>query len=532
MPHGPRIATVLGILIPGSPSARARASAVLAAATLLVLTAAAPRAGAAPLTAKGPVGWDTLRRLDLLPLHHAGVQTRQFSSYDRTGGNNDGIRGTYSCLRQTAAEGCVIAEHTGPGEVESIWFTRDRGVVTRTGRLRIEVDGRTVVNAPLQSVVNGGLGAPFSFPLVANAAQSSGGVYIKVPIPFRTSMKISTQANPLYYHVTYRAFPDAEGVPSFDPSDRAGDVLARLRASGLRDPKPAAAGATTLRRSFALAPGRRIVVGTVSGPGAITALRLRFPRLGASPGGTALARARLLRSARLQVSFDGQRTVDSPLGEFFGSGVAPATVRSLLLAQSPLASGSLLAWWPMPFRRSAVISVVNASSTRVLSAEAAVTHAPSPELVAALGSGQAGYFHATSHRGFTTAGRDWSILSVRGHGTLVGVSQTMRGPVTQRYLEGDERAFVDGPLALHGTGTEDFFEGGYYFNHGTFTRPLTGNPSHRVGGPLCPGSDCTGAYRLLIDDSVAFGSSLRFGMEHGNRNAIRGLYGSTAYWYG
>ena len=153
-----------------------------------------------PVTAKGPVGWQTLRRLDLLPLLPVGVSTAQFSSYDRTGGNDDGR--TYSCLRETASEGCVIAEHSGPGEIDSIWSTRNGGDVSETGNLRIEIDGRTVVNAPFQQVVNGGLGAPFSPPLVANASRSSGGVYIKVPMPFRQSMKISTQVNPRYYHIT------------------------------------------------------------------------------------------------------------------------------------------------------------------------------------------------------------------------------------------------------------------------------------------------------------------------------------------
>ena len=121
---------------------------------------------------------------------------------------------------------------------------------------------------------------------------------------------------------------------------------------------------------------------------------------------------------------------------------------------------------------------------------------------------------------------------MRGAGNLVGISHSMRGPPARRYLEGDERVYVDGRLALHGTGTEDFYEGGWYFNHGTFSRPLTGNPVHRAGGPLCPGADCTGAYRLLIGDSIPFSASLRFGFEHGNRNLVPAVYGTTAYWYG
>ena len=510
------------------------AAGVAAASTTRPGLVPAARAQAIPsgLTAKGPVGWETFRRLDLLPRLRVGVSTRQFSSYDRTGGNDDGFTGRHSCLRQTPAEGCVLAQHTGPGEIASIWFTRDRGVVARTGRLRIDLDGRRVVDAPLQRVVDGALGPPFAFPLVANRSQTSGGVYIKVPMPFRSSMKVSTQFNPRYHHVTYRAFPDDVGVPSFNRSDLALDVLAALRGAGLRDPKPPAPGASTVRRSFALAPGRTLVVARQAGPGAITALRIRLRRLGPPRPGGPPARAELLRSARLRISFDGRRTVDSPLGEFFGSGVAPAPVRALLLAQSPASHGYLSAWWPMPYLRSAEVSLVNRSGTAVLAADAEVRRAPAPELVAALAAGQAGRFHATSRRAATVPGRDWTVLSVRGRGTLVGVAHSMRGPRTRRYLEGDERVAVDGRVQIRGTGTEDFYEGGWYFLTGPFTRPLNGSPAHRAGGPLCPAGDCTAAYRLLLADAIAFGSSLRFSFEHGHRNRVPGIYGTTAYWYG
>lgn len=177
------------------------------------------RAAAADAAAKGPVGWDVYRRLDRLPELTRGVQTHQFSSFDRTGGNDDGFNGTYSCLRQTP-DGCVVAEASGPGEVDSIWFTRDGGDVHRTGNVKIELDGRTVLDAPLQDVVDGKLGAPFVFPVVANADQSSGGVYIKAPMPYRQHMVITTTNNPDFYHVTYRKFADGNGVQTFNRPTR------------------------------------------------------------------------------------------------------------------------------------------------------------------------------------------------------------------------------------------------------------------------------------------------------------------------
>src|SRR5438270_12792313 len=103
-----------------------------------------------------------------MPEIPSGVHEHEFSSYDRTGGNDDGFNGTYSCL-SVASDGCVIAQSSGPGEIDSIWFTRNEGDVTATGNIRIELDGRTVLDAPLQLAVNGDLGPPFAYPLVANA---------------------------------------------------------------------------------------------------------------------------------------------------------------------------------------------------------------------------------------------------------------------------------------------------------------------------------------------------------------------------
>ncbi|MEN5075129.1 DUF2961 domain-containing protein [Isoptericola cucumis] len=231
-----------------------------------------------PTNGKGAVGWDTYRRLDRIDELTTGVSTGQFSSYDRTGGNDDGFVGTHSCLRTTDA-GCVIAERTGAGEIGSIWFTRDGGDVSATGSITVELDGEVVLDAPVQDVVDGKLGAPFVYPFVANADQSSGGVYLKVPMPYRESMRVTTSENPLFHHVTYRSFADAEGVQTFDPSDPAQDVIDAAKQWGGSDPKPAAEGSRTATEDFRLAPGESTRVADVRGPGEISELALQVPQV-------------------------------------------------------------------------------------------------------------------------------------------------------------------------------------------------------------------------------------------------------------
>ncbi|GDY29662.1 glycoside hydrolase family 172 protein [Gandjariella thermophila] len=263
---------------------------MLGVAVLIMATAlAAPACAAAPpavttaavTLSPGPTGWASYRHLDALAQLRSGEQTRQFSSFDRTGGNDDGFDGAYSCLRIT--DGCVIAERSGAGEISSIWFTRDYGVVRATGWIRIELDGETVLNAQLQDVVDGRLGAPFVWPLVGNGDDTAGGAVIKVPMPYRHSMRVTVQHNPDFYHVDYRVFASGDGVSTFDPGDRAQDVVDRLRAFGLRDPKPAAAGARTSRVVTDVPVGATRRVADITGSGRITQIRLQLPQVSVSP---------------------------------------------------------------------------------------------------------------------------------------------------------------------------------------------------------------------------------------------------------
>src|SRR4051812_41492603 len=212
---------------------------------LTTLVAGPPvRAAAQAVTAPAdhaPVGWEAFRRLDqldrLAPPGSAGPtatttargRSEQVSSFDRTGGNDDGFGGTYSCLR-SSDRGCVIAERLGAGEISSLWFTRDFGVVAGTGRLTVELDGVTVIDAPLQDVVDGRLGPPFVWPLVGNGDDTAGGSVIDVPMPFRRSMVVTVEHNPAFYHVVHRSFADDRGITTFDPHDPATDVIDQLRA--------------------------------------------------------------------------------------------------------------------------------------------------------------------------------------------------------------------------------------------------------------------------------------------------------------
>jgi len=531
--------SVLSTSIAPMPLAVRATSAMLASLLAIAGAAAAAAAPAAPVTraiGEKTVGWDTYRRLDRLPYLSADTQTLQLSSFDRSGGNYDistgNKNGSGGCLA-TGGAGCVVAEDRGAGEVDSIWFTRDGGNVTALGNIRIELDGQTVIDAPLQSLVDGALGAPFVWPLVANAEQSPGGVYIKVPMPYRKSMRISVASHLEYYHVDYRRFSSADGVTTFSRSDPALDVVASLRAAGAVDPKPAAPVARHNHRVSEIPPDAALMIAESSGSGSISGLRLQLPQ----------PADELLAGLRLQIEFDGRKMVDSPLGEFFGAGLGTDNVRSLMFATIPQPDGalSLSDWWPMPFADSAHVSLINTTGNPVTGIDSDVVFTPDPQWAAALAGGRAGYFTARSHAGPTLIGQDWLFADEQGHGKFVGVNHTIRGSRIKTsfgddspyFLEGAERVYTDGSASpqWYGTGTEDFYEGGWYFHNGTtYSDPLTGQPDQLTATGGCA-DYCVAVYRLMLADAIDYHSAIRFGIEHGKRNMVQPDYSSTAFLY-
>jgi hypothetical protein len=99
------------------------------------------------------------------------------------------------------------------------------------------------------------------------------------------------------------------------------------------------------------------------------------------------------------------------------------------------------------------------------------------------------------------------------------------------YLEGDERILVDGNRtpALHGTGTEEFFNWGWYEMPGasTFALPEHGHPSRWIEGTR----DYSAMYRTMHADYVPFYSSIRVAFEVGPLGEVPANYRSVAYWY-
>ena len=216
-------------------------------------------------------------------------------------------------------------------------------------------------------------------------------------------------------------------------------------------------------------------------------------------------------------------SVEVPLSDFFGLGFGEWT--DFVSAPLNMTSGGYNSYWAMPFRRRARITIENRASVPV----ERLYYNVDVETFDALPDDVL-YFHAQFRRTSAVRGTPVTILDAQGRGHYVGTVLAMQ-PAHGRsmwYLEGNERVFVDGessPSVL-GTGTEDYFSSGWYFDTGPYSAPYHGAPiKDTTSGRIS-------AYRWHIPDPIPFRERLRFTIEHGGTNDVPGTdYTSTAFWY-
>jgi len=268
----------------------------------------------------------------------------------------------------------------------------------------------------------------------------------------------------------------------------------------------------------------------------------------------------VLRDLVLRMYWDGeeQPSVEVPLGDFFANGFgARCVVNSLPIVVNP--TGGMNCYFPMPFRRSARITVENQHPADIALFFYQVTYMLVPQLAA-----ETAYLHAQWRReNITLAGRDFTILSdVSGAGKYVGTYLAWTSLERFWWGEGEVKFFIDDDEqwpTICGTGTEDYFGGAWCFyedREGAFTEttystPFLGYPyfseSTKVFNSLL-GTDYRridrvfdvmpkhGLYRWHVLDPILFSRRLRVTIQqigHTGRELFERTddVSSVAYWY-
>jgi hypothetical protein len=388
--------------------------------------------------------------------------------YDRSNpGAENAIDNPYPLRWLYADSGeVVLLDENGPGALTRLWLTTGFGTsscIDPATRIRFYVDGAIMptLDVALAQLFDGST-PPFTPPLVADRAQSSGGYVSRMPIAYAQSLRVAlTNAqgtgNPcsadgrrlLWYQFQHHRVAPGASIASFDETSDEPAWRAFLEHAG---DDPWNGLLAPIDTTATLAANASVTLDARNDSGWLRGIRLHLPR--AAYG-----------AVSLRVRIDGDVAFDMPLADFFATAAdAQRPARGVLVGED--ASGWLYAWFPMPFAMSASVELhadASLPSPVAVDASLAFDNAAVPA--------QAGRFSASLADDCVAAG-SFAFDDVRGAGKIVGVAARYHadGVANRGYLEGDERAFVDDASApaWYGTGIEDFFDGGFYFDHGAF----------------------------------------------------------------
>ena len=187
-----------------------------------------------------------------------------------------------------------------------------------------------------------------------------------------------------------------------------------------------------------------------------------------------------------------------------------------------VSSGGFYCYLPMPFVRHARIVAVNGTGREIDAFYYQIGLVQVDDLPSDVPT-----FHAKWNRDIRTdTAEPHTVIDAIGSGRFIGLSMNAESYRDNlEFLEGDELFYVDGEFRGQGTGTEDYFNGGWYFQHGEFAAPFHGvvvKDSER--GRIA-------AYRWHVLDPITFQDSIRIELEHGHANTEVADYATVAYWY-
>jgi hypothetical protein len=499
------------------------------ATTILLGFSSAPSARAETLTYPDLVHRLTdLKHLATPP--QAGEQGALASSYDRAS-IYDAATDTYhhwdangdggGIIRKEGDES-VLMEVQGPGCIWRTW-----SATTAAGHVKIYLDGESspTVDLPFTGYFDHS-SEPFTRPHLVYKTASNGWDNF-TPIPFLKSCKIVADKGwGSYYHFNYTRFAPGTIVPTFklplSAEDNAAlDAADKILGKPGANPVGTQPGEQTQKADLTIPAGEKAVVADLNGPGAVTALKVKFP-LPADPE----EQKNLLRQLTISIVWDDDKepSVWAPLGDFFADAVMPVKYRNLVTGITD--DGQWYCYWYMPYSSHAHIQVQNESpAPLVMNWE--VTLAPISKSTA---DGLL-RFHAKWHRDTLPAMRpdrlpDWTLLKTQGTGRYVGTQLHLWNPRGGWWGEGDEKWFVDGekfPSTI-GTGSEDYFGFAWSSGH-PFTEPLHGQPVNEGN------HGHASLYRWHIADNIPFHTGFEGAIEKYFPNSRPTLYDAVAFWY-
>jgi hypothetical protein len=461
-----------------------------------------------------------LARIDLLPQFQEDIISKQVSSYDTTGENNDGFDGTFSFLREENGTQ-VIADLKGPGIIHRIWTP-----TPSSDTIQFFFDGETKPRIERKFIdLFSGNQYPFKRPVVGNEV---GGFYCYLPIPYKHSCKIVYKGKMKFFQIQYSEVPQGRVLDSFSEKfseaenealesviqlwENFGDNIIDIVYPDRQEVK-------FYSKSLVIKPGQTLPIFNLKKGGRIIGIEI-------TPGAELNSS---IKDLILRTKWDNEpvAAINSPVADFFGYAFGTPSMKSLLAG---VRGRTHYCYLPMPFDKKANLeleylkSPMNNSAEILLNVKVYYSEKKRME--------NEGKFYAEWRREKPEIGKPYQLLKKEGRGHHVGTILQSQGlnPGMTVFFEGDDQCYIDGELRLHGTGSEDYFNGGWYaapdlWDQG-FSLPVHGCLSYSI--PLAR----TGGFRFLTTDKLSFENDFYLTIEHGPvNNNLPVDYCSVAFYY-
>ncbi len=289
--------------------------------------------------------------------------------------------------------------------------------------------------------------------------------------------------------------------------------------------------------NFRVPPGETHVVLDAEGPGMITHIWFTF--LGPEPQDWAKQGSANHQEMLLRIYWDGnpRPAVEAPVGDFFANcfGRRDEVISLPVIVED---ADSYNCFWPMPFRKSAKIEIVNESDKPISLLYYNIDWIKKDSIPQ-----DTPYFYAQYRQEYPLEqGKDYVILETKGKGHYVGTVLAVRTRSPSWFGEGDEKIYIDGETkpSIWGTGTEDYFLSAWGLQR-TIT-PYFGVPYFDQWGIV---GGHTSAYRWHLNDPFVFNTGIKVTLEHfgwissdenpenktTSWNERQDDYSSVAFWY-
>lgn len=423
----------------------------------------------------------------------------------------------------------IAMDDRGPGMVTRMWMTTTdffSGEHYQDEVIKIYVDD---LSQPIYqgSLIDwqSGQSPVFQPPL---AGYWSGGLVSYIPILYNQKLRILIDnletSKPYYHHIDLRTGDVDEPFPEVGIGNGLADALmGTVNKAGPDRGDPV----VLVDERVAVAAGAESEVVSHQGAGAIQRVRLTFDEISRED----------LSMITLRLFWDdlSAPAVDVSLADFFGCRQAIKAYDTLpMRIASSAARWRLECFLPMPFAESARLVLGNTAGSGI---EVDVL----VEMMEELPEGDWGHLHvAMNHKvGPFQEGDRHLLLDQSGTGKYIGTLLYAAGradpetaaPDTFNYLEGDEQAVVDGEIRIPGTGTEDYFNGAWYFADGLHNSPFSALVHIADDGEQLTGEATMLRWHVLTD-AISFQESLVLDMEYGADKPDTALdYTSLSFFY-